>query len=349
VTFERGAQGFNVLTVGPNKNGGLIAFAVEENSGMDRGDLANLTAFIAVADQRSFRAAAARLGVTPSALSHSMRQLEERLAVRLLHRTTRSVSVTDAGLRLLERLRPAVDQIADALEDLNRERSRPVGRLRIYAIHTAAAAVITPVWQRFLQTYPEVHLELQLGEAPIDIVAKGFDAGIGTQDRVATDMVIVRVTGPMKVAVVGAPSYFARRRRPRAPDDLARHSCVQYRRGADGAVFEWPFERKGKSRKISVDGRVMVNDPDLAVRAAVDGLGIAYTIEALAEPFLRSGQLVRVLEDWSPCIEGLFLYYPGHRQVPAALRALIDMIRTTRGSTPAKGLVENPFTADRAS
>src|SRR5277367_5209562 len=158
----------------------------------------------------------------------------------------------------------------------------------------AGAGVIAPVWQRFLSTYPEVHLELQLGEAPVDIVAKGFDAGVGTQDRADADMIAVRVTGPLKVAVVGAPSYFARRPRPRVPDDLARHSCVQYRRGADGVVFEWPFERNGKSQKTSVDGRVMVNNPDLALRAAVDGLGIAYTIEAYAEPFLRSGQLVRV-------------------------------------------------------
>jgi DNA-binding transcriptional LysR family regulator len=313
---------------------------------MDRGDLANLTAFIAVADHLSFRAAALRLGVTPSALSHTMRQLEERLGVRLLHRTTRSVAVTDAGQRLLERLRPAIDQIGDALEDLNHERSRPVGRLRIYAIHTAATAVIAPVWHRFLSTYPEVHLELQLGEAPIDIVAKGFDAGIGPRDRAAADMIIVRVMGPVKVAVVGAPSYFARRQRPRTPDDLARHNCVEYRRGADGAVFEWEFERGGKSRQVSVSGRVMVNDPDLAVRAAVDGLGIVYTLEALAEPFLRSGQLVRVLEDWSPSFGGLFLYYPSHRQVPAALRALIEMIRPAHGSTPAKDLVGNPFTAD---
>ncbi len=186
---------------------------------MDRGDLAHLSAFVAVADHLSFRAAALRLGVTPSALSHTMRQLEERLGVRLLHRTTRSVAVTDAGHRLLERLRPAIDQIAGALEDLNQERSRPVGRLRIYAIHTAAAAVIAPVWQRFLSTYPEVHLELQLGEAPVDIVAKGFDAGIGPQDRAASDMIIVRVMGPVKVAVVGAPSYFAapRAAHPRRP------------------------------------------------------------------------------------------------------------------------------------
>jgi len=310
---------------------------------MDRGDLADLTAFVAVADHLSFRAAASRLGVTPSALSHTMRKLEERLGIRLLHRTTRSVSVTDAGIRLLERLRPAIDQIATALEDLNQERNRPVGRLRIYAIHTAAAAVIAPVWQRFLTTYPEVHLEVQLGEAPIDIVAKGFDAGIGPQDRAAADMIILRVMGPMKVAVVGAPSYFARHPRPRTPDDLARHGCVEYRRGADGAVYEWEFERSGKSRKISVSGRVMVNDPDLAVRAAVDGLGIAYTITAQAEPFLRSGQLVRVLEDWSPSFEGLFLYYPSHRQVPASLRALIDMIRDAGSSNSAARLRENPF------
>ena len=310
---------------------------------MDRGDLANLTAFVAVADQRSFRAAAPRLGVTPSALSHSMRQLEERLGVRLLHRTTRSVSATDAGLRLLERLRPAVSQISDALENLNQERQRPVGRLRIHAIHLAASAVIAPIWGRFLSTYPEVHLELALGEAPIDIVAKGFDAGIGPRDRVPADMIAVRVMGLMKIAVVGAPTYFARQRPPRTPDDLARHSCVQYRREADGNVLLWQFERNRKSRRISVDGRVMVNDADLAVRAAIDGLGIAYTLESLAQPFLRAGQLVRVLEDWSPSFEGLFLYYPGHRQVPAALRVLIDMMRAARGSARAARSLKNPF------
>ena len=310
---------------------------------MNRADLADLSAFVAVADHLSFRAAASQLGVTPSALSHSMRQLEERLGVRLLNRTTRSVSVTDAGLRLLERLRPAVGQIAGALEDLNQERQRPLGRLRIYAIHLAAGAVIAPIWGRFLSTYPEVHLELALGEAPIDIVAKGFDAGIGPRDRVPADMIAVRVMGLMKIAVVGAPAYFARQRPPRTPDDLARHSCVQYRREADGNVLLWQFERNRKSRRISVDGRVMVNDADLAVRAAIDGLGIAYTIESLAQPFLRAGQLVRVLEDWSPSFEGLFLYYPGHRQVPAALRVLIDMMRAARGSARAARSLKNPF------
>jgi DNA-binding transcriptional LysR family regulator len=310
---------------------------------MNRADLADLTAFVAVADHLSFRAAASRLAVTPSALSHSMRQLEERLGMRLLNRTTRSVAVTDAGLRLLERLRPAISEIAGALEDLNQGRQRPLGRLRIYANHVAASAVIAPIWGRFLSTYPDVHLELAVGMAPIDIVAKGFDAGIGPRDRAPADMIAVRVMGPMKIVVVGAPTYFTRRRPPRTPDDLARHTCVQYRLAADGSVSAWRFERNRKSRRIAVDGRVIVNDPDLAVRAAVDGLGIAYTLEALAEPFLRSGQLVRVLEDWSPAFEGMFLYYPGHRQVPATLRVLIDMIRTTRGSAPTRRSLQNPF------
>src|SRR3984893_3247258 len=244
-----------------NKNAISIAFDVEKNSAMDRGDLAELTAFVAVADQLSFRAAASRVGVTPSALSHSMRQLEERLGMRLLNRTTRSVSVTDAGSRLLERLRPAISEIAGALEDLKQERQRRVGRLRIYAIQLAAAAVIAPIWGRFLSTYPEVHLELAVGEAPIDIVAKAFDAGIGPHSRVAAASIAVRVTGPMRVVVVAAPSYFARRRPPRIPDDLARHNCVQYRSG-DGTVFPWPFERNRKSRRVAVDGRVMVNNPE---------------------------------------------------------------------------------------
>ena len=314
---------------------------------MRRGELADLTAFIAVADSLNFRAAAAHLGVTPSALSHTVRQLEERLGVRLLNRTTRSVSPTDAGRRLLERLRPAIDEIAGALDDLNDERARPFGRLRIYTTYLWAAAVIAPVWARFLCTYPDVHLELVLDDASPDIVARGFDAGIGPRDRVAADMIAVRVMAPTKVAVVGAPGYFRRRPPPRTPDDLAHHDCIQFRRGADGSVFEWAFKRDGRSLRISVPGRLMVNDPWIYMRAAVDGVGIAYTLEALAEPFLRSGQLVRVLEDWSPCHEGMFLYYSGHRQVPAALRALIDMIRVSSSViASARPLRGSPFAID---
>lgn len=300
---------------------------------MHRGDLADLTAFVAVADELNFRAAAARIGVSPSALSHAMRQLEERLGVRLLHRTTRSVALTDPGQRLLKRVRPAIAQITDALEDLDHERHQPFGRLRIHASVVAAATVIAPVWDRFLATYPEVHLDLQVDEGPVDIVAKGFDAAIGIREEAAADMVAIRVTAPMKVAVVGAPAYFARRRAPLAPDDLGHHSCIQYRWG--DSLFAWLFQRDGKSQRISVQGPVTVNSAALAVRAAVDGLGIAYTIEAQAQPFLRSGQLVRVLEAWSPSYEGYFLYHPGHRQVPAALRALIGMIRAGRDRGPS--------------
>ena len=313
---------------------------------MQRGSLADLTTFIAVADSLSFRVAASQLGVTASALSHSMRQLEERIGTRLLNRTTRSVSLTDAGVRLLERLRPAVDQITDALEDLNQERGRPVGRLRIYVTNMAAMAVIAPIWKRYLSTYPEVNLEVEVGEPTIDIVAKGFDAGIGPQNRTAIDMIAVRVTGPIKIAMVGAPSYFAQRKPPRAPDDLSRHSCVQYRRGPDGHIFDWMFERNGKSKAISVNGRVIVNTPELALRAALDGLGIAYAVEAQADAFVRSGQLVRVLEEWSPTIQGLFLYHSSHRRVPAALRALIDMTQMARPATSSTRSIKDPFTAE---
>ena len=313
---------------------------------MQRGSLADLTTFIAVADSLSFRVAASHLGVTASALSHSMRQLEERIGTRLLNRTTRSVSLTDAGVRLLERLRPAVDQITDALEDLNQERGRPVGRLRIYVTNMAAMAVIAPIWKRYLSTYPEVNLEVEVGEPTIDIVAKGFDAGIGPQNRTAIDMIAVRVTGPIKIAMVGAPSYFAQRKPPRAPDDLSRHSCVQYRRGPDGHIFDWMFERNGKSKAISVNGRVIVNTPELALRAALDGLGIAYAVEAQADSFVRSGQLVRVLEEWSPTIQGLFLYHSSHRRVPAALRALIDMTQMARTTTSSTRSIKDPFTAE---
>ena len=312
---------------------------------MNRSDLGDLTAFVAIADNLSFRAAAPRLGVTPSALSHTMRQLEERLGVRLLHRTTRSVSPTDAGLRLLERVRPAIEQIADALEDLGEEQHRPSGQLRISTHPLAAAAIIAPIWHRYLSTYPDVHLEVQINEAPVDIVSNGLDAGIGPKRWPAADMIAARVTGPMKVAVVGAPAYFARRAPPRTPADLAKHRCVEIRNTADGTLLTWSFERNGRSQQIAVSGRMTVNDANLAVRAAVDGLGIAYTLEALAELFLQSGRLVRVLEDWSPVFEGFFLYYPGRRQVPAALRALIDMIRVDGGSGPVGTPLMNPFVA----
>jgi DNA-binding transcriptional LysR family regulator len=286
---------------------------------MNRGDLTDLNTFLAIADHLSFRAAAAQLGVTSSALSHSVRQLEERLGVRLLHRTTRSVSLTDTGLRLLERLRPGMDQISDALEELKEVRHRPTGRLRIYTQQWTAGTVIAPVWQQFLSSCPEVHLELCVESGPmVDIVAGGFDAGLAVRERVPAEMIAVRVTGPMQAAVVASPGYFAKHPVPRTP------------------------ERNGSKKLVSVRGSVTVNNPETAIRAALDGLGIVYLVDALAEPFLRSGQLVRVLESWSPCVEGVYLYYQSRRQPSAALRAFIDMIRAPKGTSGRRSL-KNPF------
>jgi DNA-binding transcriptional LysR family regulator len=310
-------------------------------SAMRGGDLAALTAFVTVAEYRSFSKAAVRLGVTPSALSHTMRQLEERFGVRLLNRTTRSVSLTDAGSRLLGRLRPAVDEIVDAVEDLKAGRARPRGTLRLHAHGIAAASVIAPIWERFLSAYPEIDLEVRVDHASQDIVALGFDARIAARREATPNMIAVRVFGPLRVAVVGAPSYFARRPPPETPEGLAQHDCVRYR-GGDGDVQPWHFERNGQSVAITVGGRIVVNDPELSIRAAVDGMAITYTAEALVLPFLHSGQLVRVLEDWSPSAEGYFLYYPNNRRVPASLRAFIDMIRDDSRANARIGVVGTP-------
>jgi DNA-binding transcriptional LysR family regulator len=310
---------------------------------MNRGDLGNLTTFLAIADHLSFRAAAAQLGVTSSALSHSVRQLEERLGARLLHRTTRSVSLTDSGVRLLERLRPGMDQISGALEELKEERRRPSGRLRIYTQYWTATTVVAPIWQRFLSSYPDVHLELCVeSSAEVDIVAGGFDAGLAVRENVPAEMIAVRVTSPMQAAVVASPGYLAKHPPPRTPDDLADHQCIQYRLGRDGEIFRWRFERKSSKKMVSVRGSVTVNNPETAIRAALDGLGIVYLIDPLVEPYLESGQLVRVLESWLPCMEGVYLYYHGRRQPPAALRAFIDMVRAPRESSPRRSL-KNPF------
>ena len=305
----------------------LVQLSFEWGSSMRSGDVTALTAFMTIADVGSFSEAASRLEVTPSALSHTMRHLEERLAIRLLNWTTRSVSVTDDGLRLLRRLRPAMEQIGDALEDLNAERERPHGRLRVQVL-PAAVAVITSVMDRFLSTYPEVELEVRVAEMPVELVTHGWDATIGVLRHATPNMIAVRVCGPLKIAVAAAPSYFANQPRPLTPDDLARHQCVQFRMPS-GEILQWGFERCGKTKQIRVSGRITVNDPDLAIRAAVDGLGIVYTIQPLIEPYLRSGQLVRVLEGWSPSHEGMFLFHSSRRQVPAALRAFIDMVRGT--------------------
>ena len=309
---------------------------------MQRSALPELSTFLLVAEHLSFRAAAERLELTAPAVSHSIRQLETRLGTRLLNRTTRSVSLTHAGLRLVDRLRPAFDQISGALEELNEERSRPVGRLRIWASPTAAMVVVLPIWQRYLSTYPDVQLEIWADVGRVDIVAWRFDAAIGSKDWVPSDMIGVRVTGSINIALVGAPTYFAGRRPPRAPDDLASHNCIQYRVGAKGPLAKWHFQRNGKSRAVATQGRLTVNNTELALRAALDGLGIGYLPEELAAPFVRTGQLMRVLESWPAAVEGLYLFYHGHRQIPTALRAFIDMIRAPKSASTGRSL-KNPF------
>jgi len=214
--------------------------------------------------------------------------------------------------------------------------------LRIYTQHWTVGTVIAPIWERFLTGYPEVHLELSVGSQPIDIVAAGFDAAIAVRDRVPAEMIAVRVTGPMEAAIVASPAYLAKHPPPRTPDDLSSHQCVQYRISHDGEIYRWRLERNGSRKLVSVRGSITVNAAETALRAALDGLGLAYTLDALAEPFLRSGQLVRVLANWSPCIEGAYLYYQGRRQPPAALRAFIDMVRAPKETSGRRSL-KNPF------
>ena len=299
---------------------------------MRRADLTDLSAFVAVANHKSFRAAASQLGVTPSALSHRMRQLEHRIGVRLLHRTTRSVSPTDAGRTLLEQLAPAMEQIERAVDTVKTNQQKPTGRLALYVHPMVAQIALAPVWRKFLATYPEVHLEVGGGHAIGDIVASGYDAGIAPKEFVALDMTVVRVTPPLKLAVVGSPDYFSRHPRPQTPADLKGHNCIQMRLPQSGKPVSWMLSRKpivhrltSETQTVPTSGNLTLEDIDLAIRAAIDGVGLAFTLETLADFYIRAGHLVRVLEDWSPAYDGFYLYYPGQRQVPTALRALIDM------------------------
>jgi DNA-binding transcriptional LysR family regulator len=311
---------------------------------MHRSDFSDLNTFLAIADHLSFRGAAAQLGLTSSALSHSIRQLEERLGSRLLHRTTRSVSLTDSGIRLLERLRPGMEQISSALEELKDQQHRPSGRLRIYT-HTdlTLRTVIAPIWERFLSSYPEVRLELCVEPAPIDLASTGFDAGVAARSRIPAEAIAVRASNPIQIAVVGSRGYLAKRSVPRTPDDVASHRCVALRLSRDGELYRWVFERNGKKRIISPPAVVTVNSPDAAAQAAVDGIGLAYLAGDLVRPFLKTGKLIQVLEEWSPSIEGYHLYYQSRRQPSAALRALIDMVRAPPKVPSDHTSVKNPF------
>jgi DNA-binding transcriptional LysR family regulator len=293
---------------------------------MVRDELNVLSAFLTVAEERSFTRAAKRLGVTASALSHAIRGLEERVGVRLLARTTRSVAPTDAGAQLVAHLRPALGDIRGALDQISGLRDKPAGRVRLLVPRFAVMTVLAPKLGQFAREYPDVVLDITTDNSRVDLVAAGFDAGIHLGEFIEQDMVVVRVSRDQRAAIVGSPEYFASHPKPASPHDLLSHRCINTRYGSAG-VYRWEFQKGDQSLAVAVNGPLVVDDRDVLTRAAIDGVGLAFMSEAHAAPHLASGALVRVLEDWCPPYAGYFLYYPSRRQQPAALSALIDTLR----------------------
>jgi DNA-binding transcriptional LysR family regulator len=288
---------------------------------------AELTAFAAIAENGSFTKAAAQLGMSKGSLSHSIRTLEEKLGVRLLNRTTRSVALTEAGERMLTRLRPLFDDLEATVDELNEFRDRPAGHLRLTVPPPVASFVLAPLLARFAAQYPEIVVDITVDPALTDIVAGRYDAGFRVGDRIGRDMIAVRVTDPLRLVVVASPDYLARYPAPKIPQDLHAHNCIRLR-FPSGEFSQWRFAFDGKVQEIDVEGSLIANDADLLVRAAVDGAGVAYTLWDRAEPMIASGQLVSLLEAWvPPPIDGFFLYYPSRRQNLASLRALIEFLR----------------------
>jgi len=295
---------------------------------MLRDELSVLAAFAVVADERSFTKAAVRLGVSTSAISHSIHGIEERLGVRLLARTTRTVAPTEAGQRLLAQLRPALGEIEVALTEVGQLRETPAGVVRLIAPPVAIAMALSPKLAKFARDYPDVVLDITTeDDSRRDLVAGRFDAGIHLGEFLQRDMVAVKVTGEQRAAIVAAPAYFDSHPKPKTPRDLTAHRCIRYRMGADGPVYRWEFEKRGRPVTVSVTGPLIVNDVELTLRAALDGVGLAFALEEHAAEHIARGGLVRVLEDWCPPFDGFFLYYPSRRHQPAALQALVDALR----------------------
>ncbi len=298
------------------------------NSPILRDELTVLAAFAVVADERSFTKAAVKLGVSRSAISHSIRTLEERLGLRLLARTTRAVAPTDAGERLLAQLGPALHDIEAALTDVGRLRERPAGVVRLIAPPIVLATLLGPKLATFTRENPDVVLDLTSeDDVRRDLVVGRFDAGIHLGEFLQRDMVAVRVTGEQRAAVVAAPTYFESHPKPKTPRDLTSHRCLRYRMGTDGPVYRWEFERRGKPVTVSVSGPLIVSDAEFMIRAALDGVGLAFSLEQYVAEHIARGRLVRVLEDWCPPFDGYFLYYPSRRHQPRALQALVDALR----------------------
>lgn len=291
-----------------------------------RPSLADLTALAAIVSHRSFRKAADELGLSPSTLSHMMRTLEAGLGVRLLHRTTRSVSPTEAGTQFVARLGPVLHDLEGALAEVAAFQGRLTGTIRINASWPAAQLLLRLVIPTFLQRHPEMALDLVSEGRLVDIVAEGFDAGVRLGEALPQDMISVRFGGDIRFIAVASPAYLDGREPPRTPDDLRHHSCIRVRLPS-GRPYRWEFERHGQEMAVEVSGPITLDHPGLMVEAAAAGLGIGFVADHLAQPLIARGALVSVLDCWCPPIPGLFLYYPGHRHVPAGLRAFIDVLK----------------------
>ena len=294
---------------------------------MQRDELGDLMAFLVVAEERSFTRAAAKLGTSQSALSYTVRRLEERLGIRLLTRTTRSVMPTEAGERLLHALGPAFGMIDTELAMLGELRDKPAGTIRINTSEHAAQTILWPTLERLLPDYPDIHVELDIDNGLTDIVAGRYDAGIRLGEHLAKDMIAVRIGPELRMTVVGAPSYFEKRSRPRKPQELVDHSCINLRMRTSGGLLPWEFEKGGRELKVRVEGRLVFNNTNMALEAALAGFGLAYLLEDRVEEHLDEGRLIRVLADWCPPFAGYHLYYPSRRQPAPAFALLVDALR----------------------
>jgi DNA-binding transcriptional LysR family regulator len=294
---------------------------------MPQDNLNELSAFLAVAREMSFTKAAAKLGVSQSALSHTVRALEERLGLRLLTRTTRSVSPTEAGERVLRTVGPRLDEIESELTALSELREKPAGTIRITAGEHAADAILWPAIAELLPAYPDIKVEIIVDYGLTDIVAERYDAGVRLGEQVARDMIAVRISPDMRMAVVGSPAYFARRPKPRTPQDLTTHNCINLRLPTYGGLYAWEFEKAGRELKVRVEGQLVFNTAALRLNAVLAGLALAYLPEDQVTAYLADGRLVRALADWCPPFPGYHLYYPSRRQATPAFSLLVDALR----------------------
>jgi DNA-binding transcriptional LysR family regulator len=294
---------------------------------MQRGSLDDLRALVAVGRERSFTKAAAKLGVSQSALSQTVRQLEARIGVRLLNRTTRSVSLTEAGERLFGTVASRIEEIESELAAVGELREKPAGTIRITATEYATEAILLPRLTKLLRAYPDIKVEIAIDYGLTDVVAQRFDAGVRSGEQVARGMIAVRIAPDMRMAVVGAPGYFKQRPLPKKPEDLVAHSCINLRLPIHGGLYAWEFEKGGRELKVRVDGQLVFNGAGQILNAALAGLGLAYLPEGMVQPHLRRGRLTRVLEDWCQPYPGYHLWYPSRRQSSAAFALLVNVLR----------------------